>query len=150
MDSILYELNDTRAKYFAEKAIKVAEFLMKRGMYAPLFTSYPNLSVSRCFKLYNLLPKDSKETLWNLMHDDLIEKLGWSEREAKDFESEELYSFVANAEMYTHDQYKRRCQRGAPEHSKRTEQSLKNFKTRKKIKNFFLKLFGKKNKKTDA
>ncbi len=126
--------------------VKIKEFLMKCGMYAPLFTSYLNLSASRCFKLYNLLPKDSKDTLWNLMHDGLLEKLGWSGREASDFESEDVYSFVANAEMYTHDQYKKRQQRGVKEHTKKTEQSLKNFKIRKKFKNFFTRFFRKKNK----
>ena len=126
--------------------VKIKEFLMKRGMYAPLFTSYLNLSASRCYKLYNLLPKDSKEDMWNVLHTGLIEELGWSGQDAKDFESEEVYSFVANAEMYTHSQYKRRCQRGVEEHSARTEQSLKNFKIRKKIKGFFLGIFGKKKK----
>lgn len=127
--------------------VKIREFLMKKGMYAPLFTSYLNLSASRCYKLYNLLPKDSKETLWNLMHEGLVEELGWSGIEPGEFENEEVYSFVANAEMYTHDQYKKRCQRGVNEHSEKTKQSLKNFQVRKKIKNFFLGIFGKKSKK---
>jgi len=35
MANILYELDDVRAKYFEEKAIKVAEFLMKRGLNFP-------------------------------------------------------------------------------------------------------------------
>ena len=124
--------------------LKIKEFLMKHGMYAPLSTSYLNLSVSRCFKLYNIIPRDSKENLWNTIHNDLTESLGWSERELSDFESEELYSFVANVEMYTYDQYKKRCQRGVKERSDKTSHSLKNFKVRKRIKNFFMKLFGKK------
>lgn len=126
--------------------IKIKEFLMKRGMYAPLFISYLNLSVIRCYKLYKTLPKDAKEDLWNLLHDGLCEELGWSGREVSDFETEELYSFVANLEMYTHDQYRKRLQRGVEPHSKKTSQSLKNFKARKKIRNFFFGFFKKKNK----
>jgi len=126
--------------------VKIKEFLMKRGMYAPLFTSYLNLSSSRCFKLYNILSKDSKENFWNLMHDGLIESLGWSGREPSEFENEDVYSFVANAEMYTHDQYKKRLQRGVKEHPKKTEQSLKNFQVRKRIKNFFFGFLRKKEK----
>lgn len=124
--------------------VKVKEFLMKRGMYAPLSVSYLNLSVSRCYKLYKTLSKDAKESLWNLLHDGLNEALGWSEREISDFESEEYYSFVANVEMYTHDQYRRRLQRGIEEEAEKTSQSLKSYKARRKIKNFLLKLLGKK------
>lgn len=126
--------------------VKIKEFLMKRGMYAPLFTSFLNLSVTRCYKLYKALPKDAREDLWNLLHDGLNEELGWSGRELRDFESEELYSFVANTEMYTHDQYRRRLQRGIEEQAEKTSQSLKSFKARRKIKNFLFGFFKKKNK----
>jgi glycosyltransferase involved in cell wall biosynthesis len=126
--------------------IKIKESLMKRGMYAPLFISYLNLSVSRCYKLYNILPRDSKENLWKLLRDELVEELGWTERELSDFESEELYSFVANVEMYTHDQYRKKCQRGVKEPSQKTTQTLKNFKFRKKLKNFFFGFLKKKKK----
>ena len=115
-------------------------------MYAPLFTSYLNLSVSRCYKLYKVLPKDAKETFWNLLHDGLMEELGWLGREISDFENEELYSFVANAEMYTHDQYRKRLQRGIEEQPQKTSQSLKSFKTRRKLKKFFFGFLKKKEK----
>jgi len=140
--------NKTLRKNFMqipEVFVKIKEFLMKRGMYAPLYNSYLNLSASRCFKLYNLLSKDSKEDLWSFMHEGLLEKLGWSEREPDDFESEELYNFVVCVEMYTHNQYRKKCQRNGDENdSAKTEQSFKSFKIRRKIKNFFRKLIGKK------
>ena len=126
--------------------LKIKEFLMKHGMYAPLFISYLNLSVSRCYKLYNILPKDSKENLWNTLHEGLLEELGWTERAPSDFESEEFYSFVANLEMYTHDQYKKRLSRGIEPKSEKTTQSLKNFKSRRKLKNFLFGFFKKKKK----
>lgn len=123
--------------------LKIKEFLMKKGMYAPLFTSFLNLSASRCYKLYNILGKDSKESFWNYMHEELVEELGWSGREMSDFESEEVCAFVTNAEIYTHDQYKRKCQSGEIPQTHRNQQTVKSFKLRKKIKNFFLKIFGK-------
>ena len=116
--------------------LKIKEFLMKRGMYAPLSTSFLNLSVSRCCKLYKVLPKDSKEILWNALRGELFEGLGWAERPLSDFENEELYSFVANIEMYTHDQYRKKCQRSGNEASEKTSQSLKNFKKRRNSRYF--------------
>ena len=124
--------------------VNIKKFLMKRGMYAPLSVSYLNLSVSSCYKIYSALPKDAKETFWNLLHGELVEELGWSERDVAEFESESLYSFVANVEMYTHDQYRKRIQRGIESQAQKTSQSLKSFKTRRKIKNFLFGIFRKK------
>lgn len=118
---------------------KIREFLMKNGMYAPLFISYLNLSASRCYKLYNLLGKDQKEEIWNYIHGEQLENLGWSSREAEDFEDEEVYAFVANVELYTHEQYKRRCERGSSK--KGLRQALKNFQFRKKMRRFFKGIF---------
>lgn len=117
--------------------LKIKELLTKRGMYAPLSVSFLDFSVTRCYKIYKALPKDAKETLWNLLRGGMLDSLGWSEREVSEFSSEELYSFVANLEMYTYDQYRKRVQRGIEPVAQKTSQTLKSFKKRRKIKNFF-------------
>ncbi len=121
----------------------VKEFLMKRGMYAPLYHSYLNLAASRCYKLYNVLSKDEKEELWTLLHDGKLEELGLAGRGPEDFEQDDVYAFIANAQMYTHEQYKKRLDRGA-EKTAKLETSMKNYKFRKKLKSFFGKFFSRK------
>ncbi len=125
--------------------LRIKEFLMKRGMYAPLFHSYLNLAASRCYKLYNILSKDEKESLWNLLHSGKLEELGLAGRGPEDFEQDDVYAFVANAQMYTHEQYKKRLDRGIEKPSK-IENSMKSFKFKKKVKGIFSVFFSKNNK----
>ena len=92
--------------------LKIKEFLMRNGTYIPLSLSYLNLSASRCFKIYNLLSGDAKENFWNLLHSGRADGLGWYKHTATDFESVEVYDFVANVGLYTHEQYEMRKKRG--------------------------------------
>ena len=92
--------------------LKIKEFLMHNGTYIPLSLSYLNLSASRCYKIYNLLSGDAKEDFWNLLHSGRADSLGWYKHDAADFESDEVYDFVANVGLYTHDQYESRKKRG--------------------------------------
>lgn len=92
--------------------LKIKEFLMHNGTYIPLSLSYLNLSASRCFKIYNLLSGDAKANFWNLLHSGRADGLGWYKHAASDFESAEVYDFVANVGLYTHEQYEARKKRG--------------------------------------
>jgi glycosyltransferase involved in cell wall biosynthesis len=92
--------------------LKVKEFLMRNGTYIPLNKSYLNLSASRCFKVYNLLSGDAKDDFWNLLHTGKADALGWYKHPSSAFESAEIYDFVANVGLYTHDQYESRKKRG--------------------------------------
>ncbi len=118
--------------------LKIKEFLMKRGMYAPLYPSYLNLSASRCYKLYNILSKEEKEEFWTYLHDGKLEELGILERSREDFEDEAVYAFIANVQMYTHEQYKRRFKHGDEQAPEQIKTSLKGFKFRQKFKSFFV------------
>jgi len=102
-------------KYYSQIPVvytRIKEFLMSRGMYAPLSFSFLNLSASRCFKVYNLLGGDAKEGFWDMIHETYSEQLGWSERTSADFESGEVCDFVANVQMYDYDEYKWRISHG--------------------------------------
>ena len=130
--------------------LRIKEFLMKGGMYQPLAKGFLNLSCSRCYHTYNLLKSDAKELFWNMLHDGMNEMLGWEEHEAEDFEKKEVCEFSANVEMYTYEQYKRRLAMGRKLDKERLAETLKQNKRRKRIRNFFAKLFGKKKKSTDT
>ncbi len=91
---------------------KVKQLLMQKGMYVPLKKSFLNLSASRCYKIYNLLWADGKETLWNLLHDSFVTEFGWLSHEKGDFESAEVCEFVANVSLYTHAEYLEREEKG--------------------------------------
>lgn len=102
-------------KYYSQVPIvysKIKEFLMRHGMYIPLAKSYLNLSATRCFKIFNLLWSEGKERFWNLLHNDYAEEFGWYRFEKEDFDSPEIYEFVANIGLYTYSQYMAREQRG--------------------------------------
>lgn len=88
------------------------KFLMQRGMYIPLKKGFLNLSAGRCYKIYNLLWADGKEQLWNMLHDKYIAELEWLTHDKTAFESAEVCEFVANAALYTHDEYLAREEKG--------------------------------------
>lgn len=137
-------------KYYAQVPfvyLKIKEFLMARGMFAPLSISFLNFAASRSYKIYNLLPKDSKEKFWNMYHEEYAELLGFSDREASDFFDEDVCKFIINIQMYDHAEYEKRLSKGAKTEIRNMPQNVDMAKKRKKVKNFFLKIFGKKNKK---
>ena len=153
--------DQSRAKLFRkyynkvpEVYIKIKEFLTHNGMYIPLSLSYLNLSASRCYKIYNLLSGDAKENFWNLLHTGMADALGWYKHEGADFESAEVYDFVANVGIYTHDQYEKRKKRGkeldtdhldGDQLNKKIKKTKKKEKIAKVRKSFFGRLFGKMN-----
>ena len=140
-------------KYYLEVPgvfLKIKEFLMKGGMYQPLAKGFLNLSCSRCYHTYNLLRSDDRELFWNMLHDGMNEMLGWEEHEADDFEKKEVCEFSANVEMYTYEQYKRRLALGRKLDKEKLSETLKQNKRRKRIRNFFAKLFGIKKKSSDS
>ena len=87
--------------------LKVKEFLMRHGMYIPLSKSFLNFSASRCYKIFNLIPVDKKDNLWDLLHYGYADSLGWYRHEIHDFEHHEVYDFVANIGLYTYDEYEK-------------------------------------------
>jgi glycosyltransferase involved in cell wall biosynthesis len=102
-------------KYYSQVPVlykKIKDFLMRHGMYIPLAKSYLNLSATRCFKIYNLLWADGKERFWNTLHKEYAEEFGWYRFEKEEFDSPEVYEFVANVGLYTYSQYTAREQRG--------------------------------------
>ena len=67
-------------KYYSQVPVvylSVKEFLVQHGMYIPLSRSFLNFSVSRCFKIYNLLWNDAKADFWNMLHSGYADSLGW-------------------------------------------------------------------------
>ena len=133
-------------KYYAQVPViyaKIKEFLRGHGVYSPLVQSYINLSTSRCYKIYNLLWRDAKEEFWNMLHEDYSEILGWTSASAEDFESDDVRDFTANVIMYTHSQYVKREKKGRKVRLASVGPTIKTNKQRKKIKEFFARLFGK-------
>ena len=136
-------------KYYKQVPVvytKIKEFLRAHGMYTPLSQSFLNLSASRCYKIYNVLWLDGKETFYNMLHEQYAEELGWMQAEPEYFESSEVCDFVANVLVYNYKQYAKRERRGLKIRIKSVGKSLKSSKLRKKIKAFFSK---KKKSKTD-
>jgi len=129
-------------KYYAQVPVvysRVREFLVKHGMYAPLSLSYLNLSASRCYKIFNLLPKAEKEGLFTLLHTEYQQSLGWADFEASDFESEDVFEFVSATRLYTYEQYTKKIAKGSRIVGARRVRICP-------VKKFFAALFGKKNK----
>ena len=91
---------------------KLREYLMQQGMYIPLKNGYLNLSAGRCYKIYNILWADGKERMWNLLHTEYLEALDWLNHNRSDFESREVYEFVANVALYTYEDYHYREENG--------------------------------------
>lgn len=125
---------------------KIKEFLMQNGMYAPLSVSFLNLSASRCYKIFNLLSNEDKEAFWNAFHNDYADILGWCGHEASDFDSNEIFEFVVNVQMYEYSVYKKRLDHGEKLKVTNLKQNIEFVKKKKRVLAFFKKLF-KKNKK---
>ena len=102
-------------KYYSQVPVvykKLKDFLMQRGMYIPLKKSFLNLSAGRCYKIYNLLWADGKEQLWNMLHDEFAADFSWANHDKSDFESAEVYEFVANVVLYSHSEFLAREEKG--------------------------------------
>lgn len=102
-------------KYYADVPILFADLrekLTRIGLYLPLFTSFANLSASRCYKIYNLLWHDAKPYFWNMLHDRYAELIGWHDCTVFIIRDPAVFEFVANVSMYTYDQYRRRENKG--------------------------------------
>ena len=121
---------------------KIKEFLVQHGMYAPLSVSFLNLSAGRISKIIDRLAIDEREKLWNMLHFEYSESLGWQNREASDFHSRDVCAFVANVDMYDYTAYKSRELKGKCVNAKRVEKHLKGAKARR----FFASIFRRKKK----
>lgn len=102
----------SRPKMFKQHYINVfsvyselKKFLMHKGIYAPISSSFINLSANRCYKIYNILWKDAKENFWNLIHDEYADALGWKSASPEEIENPAVRSFIAAASLYTHKQF---------------------------------------------
>ena len=124
--------------------LKIKQFLVSRGVYVPFALSFLNVSVSRCYKIYNLLWKDAKGKFWDLLHSGGAESLGWFAHERSLFESGDVYEFAASVGLYTHAQYlKINSKNSKPNldgiNSTNLNKMIKKVKYREKIKAFFAK-----------
>ena len=102
-------------KYYSQVPVvykKLKDFLMQRGLYIPLKKGYLNFSAGRCYRIYNLLWDDGKERLWNLLHEEYYAEFNWHQHEKTDFESLEVYEFVANVALYSYSEYLERMEQG--------------------------------------
>lgn len=135
-----------RKKYAQVPAVYMAikEFLIHRGLYLPLSSSFINLSVGICFKVYNLLWIDAKLSFWTLLHDTYAESFGWTELDESGFSTKEIRDFAANVSMYTYPQYLKREARGLTVRFADWRRRIKAKKKRSKARSFFAGLFGKK------
>lgn len=127
--------------------LRIKEFLMSNGTYIPLSLSYLNLSASRCYKIFNLLTGDAKENFWNLLHSGSAEALGWYKHSSADFESLDVYDFVANVGLYSYENYIKRVKRGKELNTETLEvdtlnKKMKNAKRKEKISDAGRGLFG--------
>lgn len=136
--------DQARAKMFRKHYSQVLvaylamkEFLRQHGMYAPLSTSFLNLTASRCYRIYNVLGSDAKEHFWDMLHGEYAENLGWQGREAEEFIEKDVCEFVASVILYTHKQYKKRVSKGHHLNLDRLTATFKNNKIKKKFSAFF-------------
>ena len=140
----------TRARLFSKQYknvplvfVKIKEFLISHGVYSPLSRSYLNLSADRSLKLFNLLPNELKDDFWNSLHRDYFDALGWSGKEEGDFDSPELFDFTACLELYNYDEYKKELKRRESRSDGDEHNGTEHVKRRKRIRGFFLRIFGK-------
>ena len=133
-------------KYFShipKVYLAIKEYLTSHGIFVPLRKSFVNHSASRCYKIFNLLPRDAKGEFYTLLHKEYAESLGWTGREASEFELPEVFDFVANLSVYDYAEYKRRISKGK-EQSFSDSDSIKSAKKKQRFRDFFARLFGKK------
>ena len=129
-------------RYFAQVPAvyeRIKAFLMRGGMYEPLANGFLNLSVSRCYTIYSMLTSDEREQFWDMLHERYVDALGWTDREAGEFEKSEYCSFCANIQLYNYAQYAKRTSKGLKLRLDRLAQKFKQSKRWNKFKAFFVK-----------
>ena len=135
-------------KYYAQVLVvylKIKEFLVQKGMYAPLSHSFLNLTANRCYKLFNLFTGDLKREFWNMLHTEYAELLDWQGKDASDFDREEICEFIVFVQLYTFDEYQKRLSKnGEVKVVGTVKQNLEIAKTKKRFRRFFSGIFGKK------
>ena len=138
----------TFRKYYRQVPLvyeKAKEFLMHNGMYLPLSRSFLNLSASRCFTIYNLLWQDGKENFWNMLHESYAEIFNWHKHGIADFSRPEVADFAMNVVLYNHKTFKKRIEHGRVIPPERFENLAKGKTKRKRISEFFGRIFRGKN-----
>ncbi len=116
---------------------RIKDFLTKNGMYAPLSQSFLNLSVSRIYKIYNVLWQDAKAEYFNSLHETYAELLGWETAKLEEIDDEGARDFVGSVLMYTHKQYLGHLRAGRRLKASQVRSHVKNTKIRTAIANFF-------------
>ena len=94
-------------KYFSHVLvayIKIKEFLVHNGMYAPLSDSFLNLTAGDCYKIFNLLRFDCRDDFWNLLNSEYAEKFGWKNKTSEDYDEESVCEFASNVQLYNYNQ----------------------------------------------
>jgi glycosyltransferase involved in cell wall biosynthesis len=139
-------------KYYSqipEIFVQIKEHLMHNGMYAPLLHSFLNMTAEQSYKVYNLLSKDEKAIFWGMLNKTYAEMLGWSNRGRDEFDDADVYDFAANVALYDHETYKKRLSRGESLRLDKVDKQIKNMKDKKRRREFFRSIFGKKKKTND-
>ena len=142
--------NQSRArtfkKYYSqvpEVYLKIKEFLMRGGMYQPLYRAFLNLSASRCYHVFNLLDSGSREKFWKLLNEEYYQKLDWHEHSAEDFDKPDVCEFIVNMELYTYKQYLKRCSLGKHINQDKMDVKIKQGHRLRRLREFFSKHFHK-------
>lgn len=120
---------------------KIKEHLVTHGMYLPLQSSFMNLAATRIYKIYNLLGSDEREDLFNLLHEQYAETLGWGALAEGTLRDTAVSEFCANVALYTYAEYARREKRGLKVKLKNLSRRIRARIRQKNFANFFKKLF---------
>ncbi len=131
-------------KYFSQVPmiyLRIKEFLMQHGLYAPLSNAFLNMTASRCYKIFNLIDSGAKEEFWEILYNEYMEKLDWAGRSIHDFEDVAVFEFVANIELYDYKQYKKRLAKGLTLELDMVPIMQRTADTRKKARSFLGKVF---------
>lgn len=124
-----------------ELYVKIKEYLMHYGMYAPLSQSFLNLSASRIFKIYNVLWPDAKAEYFNSLNSTYAEALGWEKAVPEEIEDDDVRDFVAATLAHTHKEYLARTAKGLRTRLEEVKKRLKSIKFKKSVGGFFKRLF---------
>ncbi len=121
--------------------LKIQEFLMQHGMYAPLSRAYLNLTVSRCSKIFELLSDENREKFWTMLHEEYAKLFGWLDKDRSEFETDGNAEFALLVQLYTYREYVTGIKKG-----KKLGKNPEIVKHKNKLKGFFAKLFCRKKK----
>ena len=93
--------------------LRIKSFLMKHGVYAPLFNSFVNFTATRCYKIFNMLSQDAKRSFWQLLHERYAEELGWYGLAPEYFDSGEIVEFVVTVRTFGYSAYQKHLASGS-------------------------------------